>query len=141
MKKYLLLFLGCVAMAVTAIGFTACDKKSTTNKVLPGKDNNLLVGEWRCNDSYYGSITMLFESDGTGLMIMTEDGYYGSSYDPFLYSYDADTHILTVLYSGGYYGYGNETETFYLQWFGTDKVLVSENDSYYRESWGLFIRQ
>lgn len=143
MKKYLLFFFGCVVIALTAIGITACNgNANNSGKDEPTTDSSL-VGEWRCNDTYYGSVSLFFEKDGTGL-IVESDGY-DSDYEPFLYSYDANTKLLTLLYTGGYYGYESmEKETYYLQWFGTNKILVSEYDTYYHEvdePWGLFIRQ
>ena len=138
MKKFLSLFLGCLAALVIAVSFSACNPKDKNNASV----EYALIGTWQWVYSQYNlSYVLTVNSTHTGSIVATSVSGGNASQANFYWSMVSEDVVLLAITSGSLPGLdelGN-TLTMKVTFPGSNMLLFTLNTPPYT-SFGPFIK-
>lgn len=133
-KKIAICMLAILMVATAVVTIASCSKSDNNSSSTSSTSGELskIVGTWQGNDSDE-TITMTFNSDGTGLVRVTYNGYYGTETDTFSFTYSmTDSNHGTAIVAMPSYYYNN---TYYYESYPLEingpNLYVFEDDEYY----------
>ena len=134
MKKKITVFMLAIMMVATAvITIESCSKSSNSSSTNSNTgDISKIVGTWRGSDEAE-TITLTFNSNGTGTSVVTYEGYYGTETETFSFTYsmtDSSHGTIIVAIPSYYYNNSYHYESFPLEINGPN-LYVYEDDEYY----------
>ena len=130
-KRIPLCMLTIMMVATAAITIASCSKSDNSSSINNNSgDISKIVGTWRGSDGD-DTLTMTFNSDGTGIAVMTYDGYYGTETETVSFTYSmTDSNHGTVIVAIPYYNNSYYYESYPLEINGPN-LYVYEDDEYY----------
>ena len=133
-KKIILCMLAIMMVATAVVTIASCSKSNSNSGSVNSNSGDIskIVGTWRGSDDDE-TLTVTFNSNGTGTSVITYDGYYGTETETFSFTYsmtDSNHGTIIVAIPSSYYNNSYHYESFPLEINGPN-LYVYEDDEYY----------